>query len=221
MRRASTGFNETAPPRFVIFSRDNELRSRVFSEKMGLESGWNCHISLKSAGEAKPSTVTFSSSDASKHTYPGDKLLMTRYSGLGSSLPGKLNRPAWFLDFPRWQNKGAWNNGVAESMETVVEADVDDAVAADFNDQQLHASASVTSDSDQLDYDMSNRAQLPRGIENIRPHLETMDNVPLLVSLFTDCVPATTKEMLKIMQGWCLPTKCQYQIHSIVFVSAS
>ena len=58
----------------------------------------------------------------------------------------------------------------------------------------------MTSDSDQLDYDMSNRAQLPRGIENIRPHLETMDNVPLLVSLFTDCVPSTTKEMLKIMQ---------------------
>ena len=29
-------------------SKENELRSRVFSEKMGLESGWNCHISLKS-----------------------------------------------------------------------------------------------------------------------------------------------------------------------------
>lgn len=28
------------------FSKENELRSRVFSEKMGLESGWNCHISL-------------------------------------------------------------------------------------------------------------------------------------------------------------------------------
>ena len=24
------------------------MRSRVFSEKMGLESGWNCHISLLS-----------------------------------------------------------------------------------------------------------------------------------------------------------------------------
>ena len=67
---------------------------------------------------------------------------MTRYSGLGSSLPGKLNRPAWFLDFPRWQeiNKGvAWNNGGAaehaatrsESMETVVEEEeLDDAAAA-------------------------------------------------------------------------------------------
>ena len=36
--------------RFVHFSKENELRSRVFSEKMGLESGWNCHISLLSEG---------------------------------------------------------------------------------------------------------------------------------------------------------------------------
>lgn len=39
---------ETACIRFVHFSKENELRSRVFSEKMGLESGWNCHISLLS-----------------------------------------------------------------------------------------------------------------------------------------------------------------------------
>lgn len=32
--------------KFVHFSSENELRSRVFSEKMGLEAGWNCHISL-------------------------------------------------------------------------------------------------------------------------------------------------------------------------------
>lgn len=60
----------------------------------------------------------------------------------------------------------------------------------------------MTTDSNPFEYDMSNRAQLPRGIENIRPHLETMDNVPLLVSLFTDCTPKTTTEMLKIMQEY-------------------
>ena len=49
-------------------------------------------------------------------------------------------------------------------------------------------SRSASSDS-MLQYDMSNRAQLPCGIENIRPHLDTMDNVPLLVSLFTDSSP--------------------------------
>ena len=46
-----------------------------------------------------------------------------------------------------------------------------------------------------LQYDMSNRAQLPCGIENIRPHLEKMDNVPLLVSLFTDCNPGIVREL--------------------------
>ena len=38
--------------RFVHFSKENELRSRVFAEKMGLEAGWNCHISLATQGSA-------------------------------------------------------------------------------------------------------------------------------------------------------------------------
>lgn len=46
------------------------------------------------------------------------------------------------------------------------------------------------------------QAKLPRGIENIRPHLECIDNVPLLVSLFTDCTPEATKEMISIMQQY-------------------
>ena len=44
---------ESACIRFVHFSKENELRSRVFSEKMGLEAGWNCHISLLSEVEAE------------------------------------------------------------------------------------------------------------------------------------------------------------------------
>lgn len=51
-------------------------------------------------------------------------------------------------------------------------------------------------------FDMSNRAKLPKGIDNIRPHLENVDNVPLLVSLFTDCTPDTAKEMIKVMQEY-------------------
>lgn len=51
-------------------------------------------------------------------------------------------------------------------------------------------------------FDMSNRAKLPRGIENIRPHLEQVDNVPLQVSLFTDCSPEATRQMLDIMQSY-------------------
>lgn len=51
-------------------------------------------------------------------------------------------------------------------------------------------------------FDISNRAKLPRGIENIRPHIEHVDNVPLLVSLFTDCTPEATLEMVRIMQEY-------------------
>lgn len=40
------------------------------------------------------------------------------------------------------------------------------------------------------------QAKLPRGIEEIRPHIENVDNVPLLVSLFTESTPAATKEMV-------------------------
>lgn len=33
------------------------------------------------------------------------------------------------------------------------------------------------------------QAKLPRGIHQVRPHLKNIDNVPLLVPLFTDCTP--------------------------------
>ncbi|XP_038068108.1 transmembrane protein 94-like [Patiria miniata] len=60
----------------------------------------------------------------------------------------------------------------------------------------------VTESETAVGFDISNRAKLPRGIENIRPHLEKVDNVPLLVPLFTDVTPETTQEMLKIMQDY-------------------
>lgn len=46
------------------------------------------------------------------------------------------------------------------------------------------------------------QAKLPRGIDKIRPHIELIDNVPLLVSLFTDCNTTVTREMLHIMQDY-------------------
>ncbi|XP_022080414.1 transmembrane protein 94-like [Acanthaster planci] len=60
----------------------------------------------------------------------------------------------------------------------------------------------VTESETAVGFDISNRAKLPRGIEKIRPHLETVDNVPLLVPLFTDVTPETTQEMFKIMQTY-------------------
>lgn len=37
--------------RFVYFSAENELQSKAFAEEMGLETGWNCFISLSDDGQ--------------------------------------------------------------------------------------------------------------------------------------------------------------------------
>jgi hypothetical protein len=44
------------------------------------------------------------------------------------------------------------------------------------------------------------KAQLPRGVHTVRDHLKYVDDVPLHVSLFAECTPDTTKEMIKIFQ---------------------
>ncbi|KAF9583941.1 hypothetical protein BGW38_008058 [Lunasporangiospora selenospora] len=46
------------------------------------------------------------------------------------------------------------------------------------------------------------KAQLPRGIENIRPHLETVDDIPLHVSLFAECGDEAATEMIKVFQDY-------------------
>ncbi|XP_012258440.1 transmembrane protein 94 isoform X4 [Athalia rosae] len=136
---------ERACIRFVHFSKENELRSRVFSEKMGLESGWNCHISLLS--ERAREQDTMQSEDS----------VLVQSVDLGSG------QEAW---------------------------------------RSLSCLTDSTEQSAPVNFDMSNRAKLPRGIDKIRPHIELIDNVPLLVSLFTDCNTTVTREMLHIMQDY-------------------
>lgn len=52
--------------------------------------------------------------------------------------------------------------------------------------------------SNYADWDVN--AKLPHGIENVRKHLKEVDNVPLLVSLYTDVTKKTTKEMVSGMR---------------------
>lgn len=42
------------------------------------------------------------------------------------------------------------------------------------------------------------KSKLPRGVHNIRPHLESVDDIPLHISLFAECEPSSVAEMLKI-----------------------
>ncbi|XP_036234377.2 transmembrane protein 94 isoform X2 [Bactrocera oleae] len=347
---------ERACIRFVHFSKENELRSRVFSEKMGLESGWNCHISLLNEGDDKASmntaaekantsgtsgrsgnkslqsnnenninivesahdhttaisttinknnntatstinsttnnvslphnveiinqctstqnttttTITTttinigkqknnnsnSSNISSTHPPHQTHLNITNITGgtggtggtdndaddegsdlhhllpppnlessktLSSSAPGAISNPDEYQAVqlsstpPSRRSSvscGGEGNGKNESLhmvdggnQVIVDA-VDDEhrqsedSAMDENCRSMSIITESTEQSAPVHFDMSNRAKLPRGIENIRPHLEQVDNVPLQVSLFTDCSPEATRQMLDIMQSY-------------------
>ncbi|KAK2908555.1 hypothetical protein Q8A67_004392 [Cirrhinus molitorella] len=133
---------DSACIRFVYFSSEEEVRSKVFAEKMGLETGWNCHISLQS------------------ESFPLD--------------PDNVEEP------------------VTEEEEEILLRD---------RVRERAESRAMEHDGACLIEDL-NRAKLPKGIENVRPHLENIDNVPLLVPLFTDCTSQTECEMVCIMQEY-------------------
>jgi hypothetical protein len=46
------------------------------------------------------------------------------------------------------------------------------------------------------------KAQMPHGVQAIRRHLREKDNVPLLVSLYTDSTPQTVKEMVGVFREY-------------------
>lgn len=123
---------EKACIRFVHFSKENELRSRVFSEKMGLESGWNCHISLKSKENASMrKTVSYQCCQPGYE--PGQKKSGKRAAVaarnnklIGCSLPDKLERHPWYLDFPRWHDtrRGVTNGDASQLKAATLQFDV-------------------------------------------------------------------------------------------------
>ncbi len=122
---------EMAGIRFVHFTAENEVRGKIFAEKLGLEAGWNCHISLGFT----PDNESLSSDTASR------------------------------------EFDGSTNTSPSSSLSSVINA-----------------------------YQSYIRAKLPKGIQNIRPHIKNVDNVPLLVPLFTDCTTPTIREMIEVMQ---------------------
>lgn len=46
------------------------------------------------------------------------------------------------------------------------------------------------------------KARLPRGIAAIRTHIQSVDDVPLRVSVFTETSPDTVGEMINVMRDW-------------------
>ncbi|CAB3253813.1 unnamed protein product [Arctia plantaginis] len=221
---------ERACIRFVHFSKENELRSRVFSEKMGLESGWNCHISLISDDNVSKSVSPLSSQTlvpgkergaaASLHTYdaPSRALYYSKNiatsKALSMSAPGAINLEHNTVKFDSEIKKARHSITTHTNLKrpsiSTSNRSADSLLDDEENEEGSPADAcrslscltDSTDHSAPVNFDMSNRAKLPRGIENIRPHIEQVDNVPLLVSLFTDCTPRSVQQMIQIMQDY-------------------
>ncbi|KAF0301197.1 Transmembrane protein 94 [Amphibalanus amphitrite] len=226
---------EKACIRFVHFSKENELRSRVFSEKMGLESGWNCHISLLDDGShhgscaptgdmvQHPSVRRLASNESGDSRAAAGRTL-ERLRPLSVSAPSVINLDVdQSADCEEEEECCPAGGGAGDGLDQAdgrirVQSECvcpatepgGSVGSVELLEEPVSPAASrsasrITDSSDQSDpvnFDMSNRAKLPKGIAQIRPHLEHVDNVPLQVSLFTDCTPATTRAMLQIMQEY-------------------
>lgn len=125
---------------------------------------------------------------------------------LSSSAPGAISNPDCSL-LPSAATVALTNQSTDNSADNSLSLEMQrraskDSAMEDENCRSLSCLTDSTEQSAPINFDMSNRAKLPRGIENIQPHLENVDNVPLLVSLFTDCSAEATREMLDIMQTY-------------------
>lgn len=176
--------------RFVHFSAENELRSRAFAERMGLETGWNCHISLREGGghllEDHGSSATVSERNPESLFDTQDDINVV------AEHDGDEKHVSWW---------GVESDGSPEKASSKPEGTELDYLLESQNDRgTLVGSSQMSAPEDYWFF--TNRAKLPRGIHNIRPHLESVDNVPLLVPLFTDCSPSAIQEMISIMQDY-------------------
>uniref|UniRef100_A0A8R1DUM8 Cation-transporting P-type ATPase C-terminal domain-containing protein n=1 Tax=Caenorhabditis japonica TaxID=281687 RepID=A0A8R1DUM8_CAEJA len=143
----------------VYFSKENELRSRVFAEKLGIEAGWNCHISL---AEEEPTT---------------SKKIEVAHEQFVKQKPSA----------PKFRRRIALSESNLESL---------DCQSLIRGSPSLRKMSMISAKVGPI----PNIARLPTGVRNVRPHLEDVDNVPLLVGLFTDSTTAAVEEMVEIMQ---------------------
>ncbi|NP_001348670.1 Cation-transporting P-type ATPase C-terminal domain-containing protein [Caenorhabditis elegans] len=143
----------------VYFSKENELRSRVFAEKLGIEAGWNCHISL-----------------AEEESAP------VRKAGVAHEqfLAQKPSRSKF------WRR-------IALSESNLESLDCESLARGSPSLRKMSVVSAKMAP-------IPNIARLPTGVQNVRPHLDEVDNVPLLVGLFTDSNTSAVEEMIEIMQ---------------------
>ena len=153
---------EKACIRFVHFSKENELRSRVFSEKMGLESGWNCHISLRSDVDLRAKTKQMYSRKWVTKKYSSEKPAAKHF--MSASMPENVNECLRSVDLPKFGDHPLLNNTADDSADPLL-YNGDDLTAGGVGGGGVNGNGGgkdtgSSSTSSMLQYDMSNRQEL-------------------------------------------------------------
>ena len=151
---------EKACIRFVHFSKENELRSRVFSEKMGMESGWNCHISLRSDVDLRAKTKQMYSRKWVTKKYSSEKPAAKHF--MSASMPENVNECLRSVDLPKFGDHPLLNN-TADSSDPLL-YNGDNLMGGNGGGVNGNGSKETdsSSSSSMLQFDMSNRQDLDR-----------------------------------------------------------
>jgi hypothetical protein len=160
--------------RFTYMANRNYRQTKPLATKMGLETGWNCAISLMPRKQRRNRLIDggqLSSSHA---------VAVESAAGVGGGE----------------EAAGAGGQGGLGDFEIEDEDELEFGVEGILTEEQRKRR--IRGEIDEQRWDM--KAQLPHGIPEIRTHLKEKDNVPLLVSLFTDSTPASIAGMIRIMQ---------------------
>ncbi|CAH0388754.1 unnamed protein product [Bemisia tabaci] len=186
---------ERACIRFIFFSVENAQRAGPFHEKLGKEAaGWNCHISLENEKKDRKlsrslsASATFPESCFSKIQTPDSRKNSYDVSPFGSHTSDDTK-----LNF----QLNPVSCETVDTSEALLFSDVEKCLTSN---RSLSCASDDSGEPAPPDYALPNISKLPVGIENVRDHLERVDNVPLLISLFVDCTPENTREMLLIRQ---------------------
>ncbi|KAL7053248.1 hypothetical protein AAHC03_025552 [Spirometra sp. Aus1] len=239
--------------RFVHFSQENQLRSRVFAERLGLEADWNCHISLapEPKYQRQPRSTCHTSEVVHGETLQDDQLAVDHSAAHthhcseeqqageegrtqildsksrndsnihdplvaveGAPIEIQFSRPSdspgascGDVNFPPTSKLTSSTSSLsspdaAATQDPTPSGSSSMSTSANSPTSSADEAPSPPADTSAYNYVFSNKSRLPCGIKNIRWHLKNVDNVPLKVSLFTECTPPAVSEMIGIMQEY-------------------
>eukprot|EP01104_Vermistella_antarctica_P008727 TRINITY_DN2207_c1_g1_i1.p1 TRINITY_DN2207_c1_g1~~TRINITY_DN2207_c1_g1_i1.p1 ORF type:complete len:1600 (+),score=404.81 TRINITY_DN2207_c1_g1_i1:307-5106(+) len=241
--------------RFSLFSRSGPRRSKQIAEKLGLETDWNCSISLQEEDPvartnpslSEPGVVRVDNNNRNQDNKAGADVAATEpedvhdencndddddddyddddddddvgdggsdnddYDNNNNSSNNINNKKK--KNSKRMSKTYSTANSNSSSSSSSSNSDDESDEDGEYNTIAVGGGSGgwrySGDDSRHISFSIEKRntivndgtpSQLPKGCTSIREHLRDVDNVPLLVPLFTDCTSYTTAEMIRVYQ---------------------